>query len=475
MQFLKCSIYKYIVNGILFLATLSLFSFVPVQAATKVGGPAAIAPMPDFPIKPDISGSKGSSQASASPSPEEDLSFNLTDADIKGLNLSDTEAAELRQFFDALNNLSPTEKQELKDLGSKTEKEMRDKKLDPTNFDDLVKFMEEQEKEAKGLQPTLPTFAEEKPKVIEKPVLVTVSSPKNVLTLLREIEHKLESLLVKVKSLEALQKKLSSLEQEVSELRYFIKVMQTPDLVLLLATKEFESLHKHLEALHKALATYEPAIIARKRSGDVDDPYEMLGIEYEATPEQITQAYNKLKDTQSPEAVEKVLSSLDEKDRKKRLKEARLTWGFIQSAYETLIDPKERAIARKELKNKIEEEARHERSSRSAFEKLFDALTTAFYPHGVLKDIKGLLEKHKPQELELAKKTLEAEKRASERAKQTVRIEQLLYAWVPRKSLMQAFGKRWHKKVICVLNTRPLRADLVALQDQRKKCGKRIG
>ncbi len=356
---------------------------------------------------------------------DDELTFNLTDADIKGLNLSENEAAELRQFFDALNNLSPDEKQQLKDLGEETEKKMRDKKLDPTNFDDLVKFMEEEEKEAKGIQPSLPTTPslEEKAPAVEKKPVIPISSPKDTVTLLREIERKLESVLVKIKSREALEKKLSTLSQEVSEFRYFIKVLQAPDLVLLLASKEFERLHKNLEALHKALATSEPSILARQKTGDMDDPYEVLGISYDATPEQITQTYTKLKETQSPEAVEKALKDVAEKDRKKTIKKARLTWSFIQNAYETLIDENQRALARKELKNKIEEEARHDRASRVAFDKIFNALTTAFYPNALLKDIKSLLEKHKPQELELAKKTLESEKKAAERAKQPVRIE----------------------------------------------------
>ncbi len=406
----------------LFFTLFFMLVGVPLFAATQVAAPA-----PLLPFEPETPAKTGKP---AAPNPyadlESEMSFNLTDADIKGLNLNETEAAELRTFFDALNNLSPAEKQQLRDLGAETEKKMKEKKLDPSNFDDLVKFMEEEEREAKGEKaPAVTPEVEEKAKPVEKPVLIPVASPKDTLTLLKEIERKIESLLVKTKTREALNKKLSTLQQELSEFRYFIKILQAPDLVLLLASKEFERLHKNLETLHKALATYEPSILARKRSGDVDDPYEMLSLEYSATPEQITKAYNTLKAAQSPEAVEIALkaSKLSEKDKKKQRKEARLTWRFIQDAYDTLIDPNERAIARKELKNKIEEEARHERTSRAAFDKLFAAFTTTFYPHEILKDIRSLLEKYKPQELELAKKTLEAEKKAAERAKLPVRVE----------------------------------------------------
>ena len=111
---------------------------------------------------------------------------------------------------------------------------------------------------------------------------------------------------------------------------------------MLLASKEFDTLHRNLEALHKVLATHEPRIIAKKRTGDVDDPYEMLGIDYDAKPDQIKAAYTKLKKTQSPEAVQADLKKkkVSEKVAKKKVKEARLSWSFIQSAYDSLRIPK---------------------------------------------------------------------------------------------------------------------------------------
>ena len=196
-------------------------------------------------------------------------------------------------------------------------------------------------------------------------------------------------------------------------------------MIALLGSKDYSKLHKNLEALHRSLVTYEPSIIARKRSGDLDDPYELLDIEYDASPERINEAYKKLKAAKSPEALEKQLKKqgIGEKDRKKRLKEARLSWSFIQDAYETLKNPNERALVRKELKNKIAQESRHEQSSKVAFNALFDALTTAFYPHAILKEIRGLLEQYKPQELEKATKQIELEKKVAERAKQVTRVE----------------------------------------------------
>ena len=91
--------------------------------------------------------------AAPQPKPGDETNFKLSDEDIKALNLNESEISELNQFFDALNNLSPDEKQQLKDLGEQTEKKMRKQNLDPSNFDDLVKFMEKEEQEAKGKKP----------------------------------------------------------------------------------------------------------------------------------------------------------------------------------------------------------------------------------------------------------------------------------------------------------------------------------
>ena len=359
-----------------------------------------------------------------------DMSFTLSDEEIKAFNLNEAETQELRQFFDVLNNLPAEDRQKIKEESEKIEQKMRDAKLDPTNVDDLVKFMEAEEKKAAGKIEPVPF---EKPLEIETPTekkltFIPAVNPKDTLSLLKDIERKIDSLLVKAKSREALNKKLSTMQQEIIEFRYFIITLQDPELVILLASKDFVKLHKNLETLQKALATHEPSIIARKRGAiNDDDPYELLDVEYDATPERITQAYKKLKAAKSPEAMAKAFKKqgISEKDGKKRLKEARLSWSFIQDAYDTLQDPNERALVRKELKTKIDQEARHEQASKTAFNAVFDALTTAFYPHAVLKDIQALLEKYKPQELEKAKKQLEVEKKATERAKQVTssRIE----------------------------------------------------
>lgn len=70
--------------------------------------------------------------------------FQLSDADLGALNLKDDELAEFKQFVDALNNLPPQDQDYLKKLGQEMEQQMKDKGLDPNNFDDVAKWMETQ-------------------------------------------------------------------------------------------------------------------------------------------------------------------------------------------------------------------------------------------------------------------------------------------------------------------------------------------
>ncbi len=360
--------------------------------------------------------------------------FQLNDTDLSSLNLSESEAQEFKQFIDALNNLPPQDQDFLKKLGQEMEQQMRDKGLDPNNFDDVAKWMETQTPPAPSAQPEKPQI-----KVPEKvaapkakpatPQLVQVTSPTNAKTLLKELLQHLGSLRQKASSYPALAHKLETrLRQELTELVYFLNILSREELLPYLTSKDFAKLYKNLETLHSTIATYEPGIAPQEAgTGDEEDPYELLGIPYTATEDEIKAAYNTLKAEKHPTAIEKQLKAegiSDERARKKRLKEARLTFSFIQDAYDSLKDPQQRAVVDRTLQDKIERANRLEKSSTAAFNKVLDALTTALYPHNILGDIHQLLEKHKPQELAQAKQQLEIEKKVYERSKQPIRVAQ---------------------------------------------------
>ncbi len=391
--------------------TLSLFLLLTGSALVAMQRPAAPASAPNAPAAP--------------------AELKLTDEEIKMLNLNETEAQELRQFFDALNNLTPAQKKELEDLGRATEEKMREKKLDPSNFDDLVKFMEDEglAQPAQKPQPAKPQPRLPEPKApVEKPKLVPLRSPKDTLSMLNDITKHIASLRQKAITRPYISGKLDSIHVELNELTFFIHLLKAPDLTELLTSKDFMKLHSNLEALHKALVTYEPSIIARKaRLLDEPTPYEFLKVSETATNEEIAATYQTLEETKHPTIIEEMLKDepLNEKERKTKLKAAQRSFDTITDAYASLKDPDQRALVDAELRKKRAQEAAHERASLRAFDKLFNALTTALYPDAMPRTIQQLLEKHKPQELALARAQLEREKKAYERSKQIVRVPQL--------------------------------------------------
>lgn len=352
--------------------------------------------------------------------------FKLSDEDIKALGLPEGEAAELKQFFDALNNLSPAQKKELEDLGRQTEEKMRQKGLDPTNMDDLMKFMESEGAAAGPQKPTRRT-PEAKPAFIEptveKPKIVPVASPASTLTMLHDIAKHLASLRQKAITRPAMSQRLASIQGELSELTYYIPLLTAPDLIALLSSKEFMSLHDNFEALHKALATYEPSIIARKPQLFENDPYEVLGVPYDAKKEQITERFNAAKAENSPATIEAHLKKekVPAKNIKHQVKRARVAFGFVERAYKTLSSPKERAAADKHLQKKIAKEKSNEASSMHAFNEIYASLAGRVKSQ-LLPNIKQLLERYKPQELARAREQMDLERKAYERSKQIVKI-----------------------------------------------------
>lgn len=360
--------------------------------------------------------------------------FQLNDTDLSSLNLSDSEAQEFKQFIEALNNLPAQDQDFLKKLGQDMEQQMRDKGLDPNNFDDVAKWMETQTPPTtppvQPEKPTVPTPAKvEMPKINQTPQLVQVTSPTNAKTLLKELLQHLGSLRQKASAYPALAHKLEiRLRQELTELVYFLNILSREELLTYLTSKDFSKLYKNLETLHSTIATYEPGIAPKEPStSEEEDPYETLGIPYIASKDEIKSAYDVLKAEKHPTAIEKKLKAegiTDDRARRKRLKEARLTFSFIQDAYDSLKDPQQRALINRSLQGKIEQAKRTEISSTAAFNKVLDALTTALYPHNILGDIHQLLEKYKPQELAQAKQQLELEKKVYERSKQPLRVAQ---------------------------------------------------
>lgn len=389
---------------------------------------------------------------------EKGASFALSDEEIKKLNLSESETAELRQFFDALNNLSPAEKQELEELGKKTEAEMKKKNLDPSNFDDLVKFMEAEGAVPKETaRPTPPPFAPtrkvEEP-VFEQPKVVPVSSPVDTLTMLNDIIKHLASLHQKGMTHESISRKLESVKPQLYELAYYLHILKSPDLIVLLSSREFMPFHDSLKNLHAALATYEPSIVGRRKASFAEDnPYEVLDVSADATNEEITAAYEKAKKALSPKAIEQHLKDqgADAKTIKKRVKEAGTTFMIIEDAYKELKNPQKRQKIDARLQEKGALESRLDQNSLRAFDSLYRVLS-GFYPQSIIRDAQRLLERYKPQEAALARAQLEKERVAYERSKQVTRVSQL----PPRFQMPEAPYEEFYRKMAQESYQRPI-------------------
>lgn len=380
--------------------------------------------------------------------------FQISDEELKALNLDPKEAEELRSFFDELNKLTPEQKQELEELGRATEERMKQQNLDPNNLDDLMKFME-----TEGLTeqqpPKVPVKADKpKPqpapslpaphKATDKPDIVAIASSTDTLTMINDIIHHLGSLRQKAITIPALTKKLDSIENEIAQLSFYLNVLRSPDLLKLLTSKDFTRLHGTLEKLDASFKTFEPSISAKKRSEvlNTDDPYEVLELPYNATDEEIKARHAELVASRSPEAVLKQLKQegCDDKACKQMTKAAERTFALIQSSYEALT--KNRAAVDQHLRDKIAKETRKEATSLRAFDNLFAAITSAISREQLLQQTHQLLEKYKPEELKQMKAQVELEKKVYESSKKRITVPQARPSQKPQGSPYDSFYKK---------------------------------
>ena len=369
------------------------------------------------------------------PAQKPDQSFKISDEELKALNLNDNDAQELKQFFDALNNLTPTQKQELEDLGRVTEDKMRKQGLDPNNMDDLMKFMEKEgltQQQPKRPVRKAPVKKKPRPVKIPKPtesVAEPVTSPADTATMLRDLSKHLASLRQKVVTRESLYNKFDMVLDEVAQLGFYLNIIQSPDMVSLLTNKQFIGLHKALETLHKNFMRYEPSISARKRSLVVneDDPYDVLDIPYNATQQEIEEQFKKLKAAKSPKAIAQKLKDegVDEGTIGHIVKAATRTFDLIEQSYNKINDPEKRKIVDETLSDIISSEQQKEEQSQRAFGQLYNAMKSAFTMDKILPQLHTLLEKHKPQQAAQLKAQVAREKAAYERSKKKVTVPQL--------------------------------------------------
>ncbi len=352
--------------------------------------------------------------------------------------------SEMNQIVEALNDLSPDQLKELEDLGRATEERMRNQNLDPNNPNDWMKFMEKEglmQPPAEKAQPKPPARPRRKPRpstrpqkrmkpsLPQEPAVIAITSQADTKAMIAELINHLESLKQKAITRSAIAKRLGTVQDQVDKLSLYLNVVQSPDIITLLSTKEFEKLHTALEQLHKSFISLEPSISARERSLTLneDDPYEVLDLPYSATPEEIEARYTELAAERSPKALKAQLlaEGCDNKVCKRIIKAAERTFRLINRSYEQLKDPEARTKLDAILTDKISRETSREQVSMRAFDQLFTSMNRAFNTDKVISELEQLLEKHKPQELEQAKLQQQREKEAFERSKRRVIVPQI--------------------------------------------------
>lgn len=373
--------------------------------------------------------------------------FQLSPSDLKSLGVSEAEAQEFQQFINALNNMSPEEQDMIAKLGQELENQMRSNGLDPNNSDDVFKWIESQQAGGAPLtgKPTKPATILPDTKISKQEMKPTTSvirsdiSINDAKKLILEIIQKLTSARQKMAFLGA---DGGPKQKDVNELVFLLNVILTEDLLQHLMTQDFTKLYNNLEKLRSSLMAYEPLLsIDELAEIDEDDPYELLGIPYNATDDEIELAFDYLQSQKSPEAVTLILdqNNIQGKERKNILTDARLSFSFIRQAYEILKDPQERAIVDKLLKDKINKSKKNSQKINNAINKINNVIYTALTVDDISGEIKKLLKKYEPQQLEAAKRQGEREQKALERSKTTKAIAPSMRQLPSNESQYDAF------------------------------------
>ena len=358
--------------------------------------------------------------------PEQPGQPKFSQADIDSLNLSDTDAQALQELTQLLNTMSPEEQEAFAQIGQEIDRQMKDKGLDPSNPDDIFKFMEQQEPAADKPKPASPQPEPAKP-VTPVVAPVQIASSPDAKALINTIIRHIGALRQKARENGLLYRRLERLDADLVELVYYLSLLTNESLLAYVASKDFGHIYKSLERLRATLTTYEPQIITPEITfaADQGNPYDILQLSPRASDDEIDLAYQALRETNDPELLAKKLkkTNLSSKEQAKKLKEAQLSFKFIHNAYSILKDPKQRALLDRSIREQYENEKMQEQAVGQASIVLLDALNAVLREQNLVQEIKQLLEKHKPKELEMAKAQDALEKKAADRLNKPIKIE----------------------------------------------------
>ncbi len=354
--------------------------------------------------------------------------LQITDADVALFESMGMSKADLEEAASFINNMTPEEQNALIEEGKKVEQKLQ--KLSQsgqleniTSQNDLLALLEESSEEEDN-EPVMPKQVIEHKPVIPaptEPVAKNLAIKVEPTVLLNQILEHVGSLQQKASYKQNMSHRLSRFQLELQELIFLLHLLNKRELIAYLTSKDFSKLYSTLEQLHSQLIANEPKIMidTHFENEEIDNPYEILGLSPKATSEEISDTYDKLKQKYDPELIKKGLEKegISEKDRSRKLKEAVLLFDDIESAYESLKNPKEKAQIDRELHEQIASQKRAKESSKHAFDRIINAISSAIYDQRVIQDIQSLFQKHAPEEKKKADAWEKEQKEAFELSK----------------------------------------------------------
>lgn len=328
-----------------------------------------------------------------------------------GANPFQVSEADLQSLYGYLQNLDDKELKELEDLSKQMLSEMG---FDPETLQPLP--ADAQKKPATEPKPpaTVPV-PHEQPAPPKLPVMPqeqpSEQTLKQIPVMLQSLIDHFSFLIGKAAASRSVKQAMQRWETDIKDMLFFLKAVNKPHHRTRLATPEFKRLVESLMRLNTVMGQYEPLVVTVEKTGDWDDPYELLGIFGTADEQEITRAYEKIKARRGPDAVRARLekSSLTPQERERELKRAALGFELITDAYDQLKDPKSRAIVDKERAALESARRSTQGSALQALDAILRTFGNALYQDQLLNNLEAFLKKYEPQELELRKQQLERE------------------------------------------------------------------
>ena len=227
---------------------------------------------------------------------------------------------------------------------------------------------------------------------------------------LAALVEKLESLNQKSASLFFRENKLKSWHQEIADIIYYVRIINKKEHNKRLEQEAYKPLHAALKELTQALVTYEPLIIIPDITKILQEsPYAILGVEKNATDEEIAAAYQNFYQQYTAEKIQQRMQqeNASEKDIKREKKAGAIVLATIQRAYDKI----KTAAARSTYMSQEGEEYSDQLSteSKNALQKITATLGRLLYSGQLLTQIEKFIKEYEPQELEKKKALTKSE------------------------------------------------------------------